>query len=95
MTTDHQTWMSFSNDQVELLRQLLNKHHEAAPLIGVLDNFTAPEAKDQWFRNRAEGLRFVSDGQCEIDDCAVVSASDDGAYVMAWVWVEGDEDAEV
>lgn len=35
------------------------------------------------------------DGEVEIDDVAIVSESEDGAYVQAWVWVdrpgEGDE----
>ena len=35
-------------------------------------------AKDQWHK----------DGECEIDDDAVVSTSKDGAYVQAWVWVD-------
>lgn len=28
------------------------------------------------------------EGELEVDDSAIVSASDDGAYVMAWLWVE-------
>ena len=35
-------------------------------------------AKDQWHK----------DGECEIDDDAVVSTSKEGAYVQAWVWVD-------
>jgi hypothetical protein len=33
---------------------------------------------------------------CEIDDNAVVSRGDDGAFVQAWVWVRypDEEDAE-
>jgi hypothetical protein len=32
--------------------------------------------------------RHHKDGECEIDDDATVSFShDDGAYVMAWVWI--------
>jgi len=39
------------------------------------------------------------DGELEIDDTTVVSDSDDGAYVLAWVWVDlptsdEDEDSE-
>lgn len=42
----------------------------------------------------------AEDGVCEIDDTAIVSDGDEGAYVMAWVWVSkddagiGDEDDE-
>jgi hypothetical protein len=35
-------------------------------------------AKDQWDK----------DGECEIDDDAVVSTSKEGAYVQAWVWAD-------
>lgn len=35
-------------------------------------------AKDEWHR----------DGEIEIDDDAIVSESDEGAYVQAWVWVD-------
>lgn len=46
----------------------------------------------------AEELAYVaeaqenraSEGECEIDDCAQVSASEEGAYVHAWVWVSRD-----
>lgn len=31
------------------------------------------------------------DGELEFDDDAVVSSSDEGAYVMAWKWVDKDE----
>ena len=42
--------------------------------------------------------RHQEDGEVEIDDGAVVSDSDEGAYVAAWVWVdksdvEGEEAA--
>lgn len=36
--------------------------------------------------------QYHNDGEIEIDQhSAVVSASDEGAYVMAWVWVYGDK----
>lgn len=36
-----------------------------------------------------------SDGEVEIDDPTIVSwSSDGGAYVMAWVWVDGKEVVE-
>jgi hypothetical protein len=30
-------------------------------------------------------------GEIEIDDNAIVSDSDDGAYVQAWVWVDVEQ----
>lgn len=45
---------------------------------------------DQSYREAADE-KFGDGGQIEIDDNAVISyGEDDGAYVQAWVWVEGD-----
>ena len=43
--------------------------------------------------------KWESEGELEIDEPTLVSGSDDGAYVLAWVWVyheknEDDEDDE-
>ncbi|MGH9691021.1 MAG: hypothetical protein ACRD4C_08090 [Candidatus Acidiferrales bacterium] len=45
-------------------------------------------------RTEKEALYFtlakqrVIEGDIEVDDDAVVSISDGGAYVQAWIWVE-------
>jgi hypothetical protein len=40
---------------------------------------------------RAAFQKRHRDGEIEIDDCTVVSLSDDGgAYVMAWIWVSDE-----
>ena len=38
--------------------------------------------------------QYGSEGSCEIDEDAIVSASDSGAYVQAWVWVDRNEEEE-
>ena len=57
--------------------------------IGVfgVDKQTNPYAK-------AAADEYLIDGAIEIDDMTVLSDSDGGNYVMAWVWVS-DEDAGV
>ena len=90
--TDTATWVSFTNDELTALCSILAKHHDAAPLIDRINNYSGPDAKDQDYRDAAEELDFVRAGECEIDDHAVVSASDEGAYVMAWVWVEREKE---
>lgn len=48
---------------------------------------TRPTLSDEQYREAAKNL-YHNDGECEIDDTAVVSVSEDGgAYVQAWVWV--------
>lgn len=38
------------------------------------------------------GQQYGREGECEIDDDAVISRGEDnGAYVQAWVWVEYPE----
>lgn len=48
-----------------------------------------------WLRERyikAAKANHHRDGECEIDDNAVVSFGDEpGAYVQAWVWVDNSE----
>lgn len=91
--TDHATWISFTNEELATLKDYLDgarrlTEDECAQLLSRLDTYTADDAKDQRFRDAAEELPWVREGECEVDDHAVVSASEDGAYVMAWVWVE-------
>lgn len=43
------------------------------------------------YRKAAKDIHQI-DGEVEVDEGAVVSYSDDnGAYVMAWVWVNAEE----
>jgi hypothetical protein len=75
-----------SDSNVQALCGLVNKGRELAMAI--------QELSDEQSSPRAEALRKTADqkygraGEIEIDDGAVVSFSDDGAYVAAWVWVD-------
>ncbi len=96
------TWVCFTNDEMERLRFILDQapaqiygvEEDCKQLLNRIDTYLAPEAKDPGYRAAAADLNFVRDGECEIDDHAVVSASDEGAYVMAWVWVYAPEEEE-
>lgn len=55
--------------------------------------YAEQEELEDW-RDRAQGN--VQEGMIEVDDGAMVSIAEDdtdpdGAYVEAWVWVEGDK----
>lgn len=96
---DHATWISFSNEELGMLRKLLayveentDRDTEVGLIRAKIDQYTSPESKDQRYRDAAAQQSWVRDGECEIDDHAVTSCSDEGAYVMAWVWA-GREDA--
>jgi hypothetical protein len=50
-----------------------------------------PSEEDQAFLDsyiEAARDEYQRDGEIEIDDDAVVSHSEEGAYVAAWVWVD-------
>lgn len=52
---------------------------------------SASEKLDNWYRRKADEIHG-SEGSIEIDDNALVSRGDDhGAYVQAWVWVDGPD----
>lgn len=83
-------------DQVEALNKLMEcgefaalKEALAKPLdfSGAVIHFHDPE-DDPWVVAAIEG--YVEDGVIEVDDKPIVSHSDpdQGAYVMAWVWVD-------
>lgn len=42
--------------------------------------------KDAAYRKEAKA-QYESEGSVEIDSNALVSKSDEGAYIQAWVWV--------
>lgn len=49
------------------------------------------DPNDNLYREAAD-TKWGREGECEIDDGAVVSVSDDdGAYVAAWVWISDEE----
>lgn len=53
------------------------------------DDELTPEARD-WYVAAAQEHDLVEDGTLEVDDNAKVSVSDEGgAYVGAWLWVDG------
>jgi len=97
--SDSATWVCFTNGEMALLKDYLEAgrpltEDETSLLLNRIDTYLAPEAKNPSYRDAAENLHFVREGECEIDDHAVVSASDEGAYVMAWVWVYAPEEDE-
>lgn len=96
---DHATWVSFTSEEMTALLDMLNNgvsylDPNRQLVIDRINQYLAPDAKDATYRAAAAEQDCVEDGVCEIDDHAVVSASDEGAYVMAWVWVPADESDE-
>ena len=77
-------------EQIEQLIQSLNHHGlefgEVVNLIGV--------DEDNPYVAAAHEHRLLSEGTLEVDPKTITRESDEGAYVMAWLWVS-NEDAGV
>lgn len=43
------------------------------------------------FVSAAQDHRLLDDGVLEVDENAIVSESDEGAYVMAWLWIDKED----
>ena len=63
-----------------------------ATLKGTLPkNMEERKAFDE-YREAAKQKHIHDEGNIEVDDGAVVSIGEDGAYVQAWTWIENEEE---
>jgi hypothetical protein len=69
----------------EALRALIAKGLTFADVIATFAESRTPE---ELAYVALADEQHGAEGECEIDDIAAVSESEEGAYVMAWVWVE-------
>lgn len=85
-------WIQLTKEEVPSLVAILNKHHEGAPFLERLALYQAidEDPDSEAFRATAQDL-YYSDFEIDmVDDDAVVSRSDDGAYVHLWGWVSNE-----
>jgi hypothetical protein len=85
--------MSWIDLRPEEKRVIMQRCADVCPdLVERLAIKAADEVVDKLFVEEAkEQYGFGSDGDVEIDDNAVVSRGEDGAYVMGWVYVRNEE----
>lgn len=93
--------ISLTQENRDTLRALLEYGAQRPPVLGVpsqklLDKLTA--AENDLTDPRAQAYikaareNYHADGELEFDDETMVSmGSDEGAYVMAWKWIENGE----
>jgi hypothetical protein len=83
-------WLSLTDDEMNRVGRALRQHGEAEDitLAERLRTDAIPGRNDAAYRSAAADP-FGED--YEIEDDAPVSVSDDGAYVMAWVYVTDGE----
>jgi len=79
-------YVIISDDERQALIQIL--HDRIPSLLNRLVYEWDDTPGDEWYR--AQAAEEPSDAELEFDDeCLVSRGDDDGAYVMAWVWVDG------
>lgn len=79
-------WVRFSEDELAALKRILTNAACSNELLEV-------EARLNFYEN-AKNERFrkavPTNTELEVDEDAVVSESDEGAFVMCWAWVSND-----
>lgn len=90
-------WVGFEEDHLLALERLLlhaevtdDAQADVASIRERIAHYQSQALRDERFIEGANSLDFVREGECEVDESTVVSASDEGAYVMAWVWVSNE-----
>lgn len=85
-------WINLTDDERGVLASCLQRAGIAGSDDLIERLKASPDPSDADFISAAsEKHEFGSDGDVDIDENAVVSRSDDGAYVMAWLWVSNED----
>lgn len=91
ISTKSGTLVPLTGAETEQLAESLNHNGlafgEIVNLIGVDDSNPYVAA--------AHEHRLLNEGTLEVDGKTVVSESENGAYVMAWLWVDNDDAARL
>lgn len=85
-TTAHGTVQPLDYDGIGELCKSID--HTGLDFSAIVPLFAESSEDSAYVRTARENQR---EGSFEIDDPAVVSHSDAGAYVMGWMWVDDDE----
>ena len=76
----------YSSEAEEVYKALKKSGH--TELATRIREKTRRSKRDRKF---IENLGYLSEDEFDVDDCPVVSSSDDGAYVMVWKWVSNEK----
>lgn len=87
-------WINLSKDEISIIQDALRAKGDdslADRLDQDMTSCFAPE--NALWAERAGDLMFGTDGEIEAqgDGSFLVSKGDEGAYVMAWVWVSNED----
>lgn len=90
-------WINTTREEVKAFVAAMGETDNpaiAAVLKAAKDAIKPLTTDEQYFYDRAWDA-YHRDGETEIDDGETVSLSDDdGAYVLAWIWVPDDREHE-
>ena len=74
-----------TDEEIALLEFFANAKHNK-DLQSIVDRATAPMTPHERMAVSLARNLYEKDGEIEFDDAPIISPSDEGAYVMAWVW---------
>lgn len=81
------------SSRIEALAQQVTEQYPAGDYQTAIEELKEAihneDPKANQYRNEAK-TKWESEGECEIDNDATVSVSENGAYVQAWVWVSNE-----
>lgn len=75
-----------TDEEIQLLKSIANFPGLHA-INGIVDRATKPNTEEENLFIDAAKNEYAEQGSIEFDDVPLVSDSDEGAYVAAWVWV--------
>lgn len=82
-------WLQLDDSLITSILEEMNpvECQIAEKLIERINHYKTLEADPMTAGYRAAAMGKAREGSIEVDDLAVVSGSEHGAYVMAWMWV--------
>ena len=90
------SWVNLDEEELKFIKVSLRLLTPAMRIcLGNLNEkvekaLAGPTDREAKYLARAEEISV--DGECEIDDDAIVSEGEDhGAYVMGWIWVDAED----
>ena len=79
-------YILLTDEEIQLLKSIANFPGLNA-INGIVDRATRPNTDEESLFIDAAKNEYAEQGSIEFDDAPLVSGSDEGAYVAAWVWV--------
>lgn len=86
-------WIPWSDEEAAKVETALRTAGMTAEADKIKGELAFRQSPQQEVLKQALAERYTqfSDGDIDIDDKVAISESDDGAYVLAWLWLTNEE----